>query len=176
MNFYHDFLKNNIFFGTYSFLIFCTQSYLYLPFLNELKNLKKFIIKPFCILNAKSTIMQEETDLQQEETDLPQEETDLQQEETDLQQEETDLPQEETDLHQEETDLQQEETDLLHICIHCNILSSICWCKLKNDRIRIRKDIDEFKNEMKINQKESIKLTDDIKELNIKITKNRLFN
>jgi predicted nucleic acid-binding Zn-ribbon protein len=52
----------------------------------------------------------------------------------------------------------------------------MCWCKLKNDRIRIRKSIVEFKNEMKINQEESTKLTDDIKELNIKINKNRLFN
>ena len=61
------------------------------------------------------------------------------------------------------------------MCIQCNILSSICWCKLKNDRICIRKGIDEFKNEMKINQEESIKLAEEIKELNIKINKNILF-
>ena len=180
MNFYQDFFKNNIYFDSYSFLIFCTQSYLFLPFLNVLNNLKKIIIKPFHISNKKSVVLQEETDITQEETELSQEETDITQEETDITQEETDITQEETDITQEETELsQEEETELSQdntICIQCNILSSICWCKLKNDRIRIRKGIDEFKNEIKINQEESIKITDEIKELTIKINKNRLFN
>jgi len=144
MNFYQYFFKNNIYFDTYSFLIFCTQSYLFLPFLSVLNNLKTFIIKPFCISNKKSAVLQEETDLSQEETDLSQEETVITQEDNIM-------------------------------CIQCNILSSICWCKLKNDQIRIRKGIDEFKNEMKINQEESTKLTEEINELNIKINKNLLF-